>query len=86
MAAIAESVNVENRRPPLRKLIRIINQRTRWLLQLDLRLSQEQNPGPNERFQQLRFKKKGEDVDLFNEQAKRDTPSRQPDRPSHLHG
>ena len=47
--AIAESVRVENKSPPLRKLTRVISNRRTCALPLDSRFPQKQNPGPDER-------------------------------------
>jgi len=54
MRAIAASVRVENKRPPLKKLTTISARRRKILLWRNSRLSQKQNPSPNERFQKLK--------------------------------
>jgi 2-oxoglutarate dehydrogenase complex dehydrogenase (E1) component-like enzyme len=54
--AIAESVRAENKRPPFKKLTRVISNRRRCALPLNLRFPQKQNASPDERLQELRKK------------------------------
>ena len=51
MTVIPESISVENRRPPLKKLVRTINQRMVVFIAIRLTLSLKTNTSPDEGFQ-----------------------------------